>query len=63
MCWNTFWRLLTQKVETVRLLTGVSFLLIYTHLVFFARELSEEQINIAPNLVVDCRSDLGSCGT
>ena len=58
MCWNTFWRLLTQKVETVRLLTGVSFLLIYTHLVFFARELSEEQINIAPNLVVDCRSDL-----
>lgn len=62
MCWNTFWRLLTQKVETVRLLTGVSFLLIYTHLVFFARELSEEQINIAPNLVVDCRSDLEFCG-
>ena len=62
MCWNTFWRLLTQKVETVRLLTGVSFLLIYTHLVFFARELSEEQINIAPNLVVDCRSDLEFSG-
>lgn len=62
MCWNTFWRLLTQKVETVRLLTGVSFLLIYTHLVFFARELTEEQINIAPNLVVDCRSALEFCG-